>query len=190
MKNFARFALLLLTAACAAPGLTRAQFSSSSAAPVIISTAPYTISKPGNYQLGGDLSSTATGLTLLTTGTGTVTSIDSDEFITVSINPTTVPGSTFFVGYSINHPAGTNPAGLDETTDAQRSFIAGDNGTDAVDLANLNDNDISPTSLDSINFPGNWLLRADVVPEPSTWAPLGLGMVGLGMAVSRRRRVG
>ena len=125
---------------------------------------------------------------MLTTGTGIVTSIDTNTFLTVPITPTTITGTNFFVVYSIRNTSGTFTGALDTATDAHRSFLAGDYGTDPVDLANSSHNDIAVVSLDSISFPGNWLLRANAVPEPSAWAMMAAGVVGLGVVTLHRHR--
>ncbi len=124
---------------------------------------------------------------LLTTATGTITSVDSNLFVTVPIAATAVT-TDFFIGYSVAGTAGTYPAALDETTDAGRSYVAGDLTGDPVDLANLSDNDIPVSSLDAIGFGGNWLIRANAVPEPSPYAMMGVGAIALGAVIRLRRR--
>lgn len=116
-----------------------------------------------------------TDAVLLTTATGVVSNAGTDTFLTTNITPTTITGTSFFVGYLITGAAGQFPSSLDESSpDQMRSWVAGgDAGTG--DLMNLNNNGLPISTLDSVGLPGNWLIRADAVPEPSSWAMIGLG---------------
>lgn len=106
----------------------------------------------------------------------TVSMAGTDTFLLTLINPTTITTTNFFVGFLVsNAAAGQFPASLDESSpDQMRSYIAGGNAGTG-DINNLNNNGLPVTSLDSVGLPGNWLIRADAVPEPSSWAMIGLG---------------
>ncbi len=122
-----------------------------------------------------------TDAVVLATAPGVITSQGADVFLTSLITPTTVLTSNFFVGFVITHNAGQTPASLDQTTPvANRSFlsIGGD------------PNDLSGALAVENFFPGNWLIRADAIPEPSTYLLTGLGLVALigGRRYLRRQR--
>ncbi len=130
-----------------------------------------------------------TSAILLTTATGTVTSVDGNVFITVPITPTTITTPDFLIAYSVASTGAALPAALDNDTAYGRSFVAGDFGGDPVNLANLAGNDIPPSNVNNLGFNGNWLLRADTVPEPSTYAMMGIGFIALGATLRLRRRI-
>ncbi|HEY5036276.1 MAG TPA: PEP-CTERM sorting domain-containing protein, partial [Chthoniobacterales bacterium] len=112
---------------------------------------------------------------VLATASGIVTGSSTDIFELTPITPTAVSGN-FFVGFMITGAAGQFPASLDQSSaDQMRSYVAGSGTPGGGDIYNLENNDIPVTSLDSVGLPGNWLIRADAVPEPSTWAMIGLG---------------
>jgi hypothetical protein len=86
---------------------------------------------------------------------------DSDFFVVVDIPDTTVgePGTHFFVGAMIYHPAGQYPCAIDMTASAGQSWIAGD-GSVPIDPDNLGAAALPPGVIDDLGFPGNWLIRA------------------------------
>jgi hypothetical protein len=111
---------------------------------------------------------------VLATTTGVVVGAGTDVFEFNAITPTAVSGN-FFVGFLITGAAGQYPASLDESSaDQMRSYVAGGNAGTG-DIYDLSNNGLPVGSLDSVGLPGNWLIRADAVPEPSTWAMVGLG---------------
>ena len=77
--------------------------------------------------------------------------------------PVTVSG-VFFVGISITAPAGNYPAALDQTgcpaSSNGRAWIAG-NTAGPADIVNLLANPVALADMDTIGFPGVWMLRAD-----------------------------
>ncbi len=105
---------------------------------------------------------------LATTG-GVVANAGTNTFITSFITPTTVLTPNFFVGFLITHGAGQFPSAVD-TTDPSFSNRSFDNFGGNI-------NNLSGSF--NIDGFGNWLIRADAVPEPSTYALLGLGLVGI-----------
>ncbi len=101
-------------------------------------------------------------------------------FQTLLITPTMVTTANFFVGFTITHSAGQFPAAFDE---------------DAPTFSNTSWINIGPDIGGGGAFPieqaglvGNWLIRANAVPEPSTWAMLGFGGSMLGAFLRFRRR--
>lgn len=68
-------------------------------------------------------------------------------------------GVGFFAGVVFDVFAGEFPAALDQTSTRQRSWIAFDASEPfTLDPANLAGVDNPPVLIDSLNFPGNWLL--------------------------------
>lgn len=118
---------------------------------------------------------------VLATAPGIISGFATNTFVNVSIAPTVVLTPNFFVGFLITHPAGAFPAALDQTapTFSNVSFIAG-GAAGSGNINNLNANGLPVTSIESVGFPGNWLIRADAVPEPSTFALIGLGIAVVG----------
>jgi hypothetical protein len=88
------------------------------------------------------------------------------------ITPTVVLTPNFFVGFAITHAAGQHPGGFDQTapTFAGRSFV--DVGSNLNDLS-------GSITIESAGLVGNWLIRADTVPEPQSWAMLAFGAMML-----------
>lgn len=89
------------------------------------------------------------------------------DFADVTLNV----GDSFFVGLISTHTAGTFVASLDQSAPvANRSWLqVGTSLSGAV-------------TTEAVNFPGNWMIRADstsAVPEPATMAILGAGALAL-----------
>lgn len=123
-----------------------------------------------------------TDAVVLATGAGVVANQGTNTFLTTTITPTTVLTANFFVGFVINHAQGQFPAAFDQTapTFANRSFVSiGGN------INNLGD----AFPIEDAGLVGNWLIRADAVPEPSTFALGGLGLAGLMFLRRRSNRV-
>lgn len=119
-----------------------------------------------------------TDAVVLSTMVGVVANQGTNTFIISPITPTAVSTSNFFVGFVINHAAGQFPAAFD--TDAptlpMRSWVSV-----GGDINNLSD----AFPIEDAGLVGNWLIRADAVPEPTTYALVGLGLAGI--AFLRRR---
>lgn len=130
--------------------------------------------------------------TLIAEAAGTVSagSIDTDVFQSVAINAVITGTTNFFIGASVNHAASTFPAPLQEVGTGPypiltTSWVAGSNTASGFDPNNLAGG-IGVLNMDSIGFPGNWLIRAEAVPEPMTMITMA-GALGA-LAMRRRRR--
>jgi hypothetical protein len=95
-----------------------------------------------------------TDAVVLATAPGVVAQEGTDTFISSTITPTTVTTPNFFVGFVITQNAGQFPAALDETAPnlPNRSWVSL-----AGDINNLSD----AVTIESVGFPGNWLIRAE-----------------------------
>jgi hypothetical protein len=113
-----------------------------------------------------------TDAVLLASQAGVISGASTNTFDISLITPTVVLTPNFFVGFEITHVAGQHPAGFDQTapTFAGRSWITVG--------SNLNDLSGSIT-IESAGLVGNWLIRADTVPEPQSWAMLAFGAMML-----------
>jgi PEP-CTERM motif-containing protein len=116
---------------------------------------------------------------VLTSQTGVITSQGTDTFLISLITPTTVTTTHFFVGFVINHLPGQFPASQDT-----------DNPVLNGSWVSLGGNPNNMSDAEPIAFyglPGNWLIRADAVPEPATAALLACGLGALLVTLRRRR---
>jgi hypothetical protein len=101
---------------------------------------------------------------VLASAPGVISQQGTDTFLTTVITPTLVTTSDFFVGFIITHNVGQFPAALDETAPnlPNRSWV--DAGGNINDLS-------AAVTVESVGFPGNWLIRADgeggVTPSPT-----------------------
>lgn len=128
---------------------------------------------------------------LLQSQSTTVTSPNTDTFVTVDIPDTTLMvGDTFFVGAFASSPTGFFPAAIDQTTSAGQSWVAGSSIVGSVDLSSLSTASLLGT-IDSFGFPGNWLVRAEAtaatptsVPEPAFVT----GLLGISAAALLKRK--
>jgi hypothetical protein len=112
-----------------------------------------------------------TDATVLTTQTGVITSQGSDTFLVSLLTPTTVLTTHFFVGFVINQLPGQFPA----SQDTDNPVLNGSWVSLGGNINNLSD----AATIASFGFPGNWLIRADAVPEPPPWAMMAMGAVVL-----------
>ena len=128
---------------------------------------------------------------LVAFASGVITSVNSNTFLTTDITPTNITTPDFFVGFELQkQPAGTFPAAIDTSNPLpNRSFVTyGARGT--INPFDLTANQVPPETIESVpGAPdGNWLIRANAVPEPSTWVCVLAGAVG-GCFLFRRRAV-
>jgi hypothetical protein len=128
-----------------------------------------------------------TDAVLLTQAPTVVQNSDTDIFTKVNIPSTNVGavGNAFFVGAVIMHAGGQFPAAIDQDSGSMgRSWIAGAAGA-AANIMNLGANPLPPGVIDSFGLAGNWLVRANAVPEPATLSLLAVGALAL---IRRRSR--
>ena len=115
-----------------------------------------------------------TDAVVLATAPGVIALQGTNTFITSIIAPTTVLTPNFFVGYVITHSAGQFPASFDETAPLpNRSFIA--QSSDPNNLTGVGAIEVVTGGA----LVGNWMIRADAIPEPSTYMLTGLGLLAL-----------
>lgn len=130
--------------------------------------------------------------TLIAQATGIVSagSIDTNVFQSVAINGTITGTTNFFIGASVNHAAGTRPAGLQETGSVpwpilDKSWLAGSLTTDGFDPNNLTGG-VGLFKNSDVGLDGNLMLRAEAVPEPLTITAFATALAA--MAMRRRRK--
>ena len=108
----------------------------------------------------------------------------TDVFTSYATAPTALGavGDSFFIGGYSSTPPAEFPARIDLTTQVGRSWVAGGN-TGTVNPLDPNAAALPLSNLSGFGFNGNFMVRGDAVPEPSTLVLLGLGAV----AMLRRR---
>jgi PEP-CTERM motif-containing protein len=117
---------------------------------------------------------------VLASAPGTVSMEGTNTFLTTLIPATAVLTPNFFVGFIITQGNNQFPAGFDTTAPvSNRSYF--------VDTGNINDLSTAAT-IESFGLDGNWMIRADSIPEPSTYALVGFGAAALVFASRRARR--
>ncbi len=122
------------------------------------------------------------GAMLLASAPGVISAQGTNTFLISSFAPTTVSTANFFVGFVITHNAGQYPAAFDQDfmNLPNRSWI-----TIGGDPNNLT----GAGTIESFGLVGNWMIRADAVPEPSTYALFGLGLAAIVFLGRRQSRV-
>jgi hypothetical protein len=132
---------------------------------------------------------------LLSSVAGTIQSAGSNTFVTYQFGaPVTITTTGFFVGYfvpeftiagarqffaAVNTTAGT--------FNAARSFLFGMSDGSDPDITTLSNNDFGGSNS-SLGINGNWLVRANAIPEPGSFVLFGLGGLGLLTGCMRARR--
>jgi len=99
---------------------------------------------------------------VLATANGFISGAGTDTFVSLSISPTVVTTSNFFVGFILTQPSGTFPGALDQTppTFPNRSFVTA-NAAGEGNIFDLTANSFVPlTTIERAGIPGNWLIRA------------------------------
>jgi hypothetical protein len=95
---------------------------------------------------------------------GVLTGGNTDVLQTIVLSSPVSVSGIYFVGAQVVHVAGEYPSPLDQDSCPSgsngRAWIVG-NTTGVMDFNNLGLNDVVPQDMDSIGFPGVWLLRAD-----------------------------
>lgn len=126
-----------------------------------------------------------TDAVVLASQSGVVSGASTNTFDVSLITPTVVLTPNFFVGFAITHVAGQHPAAFDQTAPLpNRSYIT----------IGSNINDLSAASPIEVitggGLVGNWMIRADTVPEPQSWAIFAFGaMMLIGVRRLLRRSV-
>lgn len=125
---------------------------------------------------------------VLGTVPGVITGSGTNTFVTTTFStPITVLTPDFFVGFIITNSVGQSPGAFDvNTLFTGRSFLA-TNAAGAGDIFNLNNNDFGGARP----FDPTWMIRADAVPEPSSYGLILVGMAsGAGYFLCRKRLPG
>jgi large repetitive protein len=139
---------------------------------------PYTVVLWGDPNNDGNPNDPAN---VLTTASGVITDQGNDIFLNTAITPTTITGTSFFVGFLIpNTASGQFPASFDQDNPQfNRSYIAG-GAAGTGDINNLNNNQLPVAPIESFGLLGNWMIRADA----------GSGGESIVLAASVRRQQG
>ena len=134
--------------------------------------------------------------TLLASATGTIQSVGANTFVTYTfLSPVSVGTTNFFVGYYVPAFAAAEGseqyfAAINESTGnlPARSFVSGNADGSTPSITNLSSNTFNGSNT-SLGITGNWLVRANAVPEPSTWAAvLAAGVAMIAVVRSHRRQ--
>lgn len=128
---------------------------------------------------------------VLATATGTMRNVNTNTFVSVSIDPTQVTTPYFFVGYMFSKnlpdmfPAAIDmngSAGLKDSWDTGGAFGTGN-------IHDLQANQLRLESVHPNGVPANWLIRADGVAPVSEPATAWMLAAGIGaLAFGRRLR--
>ena len=132
---------------------------------------------------------------LLSSVAGTIQSAGTQTFITYTFGvPVPVLTTGFFVGYFVPEfiinnarqffaAVNTTPT----TFNATRSFLFGMSDGSEPDISTLGNNDVGGANSD-LGINGNYLVRANAIPEPASVMLFGLGGLGLLVGFVRTRR--
>ena len=131
----------------------------------------------------------STNLSLLTSVADTVSvsgPVGTDTFQLVDI-PDTVISDGFFIAAYMDGTGNPFPAKLDQTASQLQSWFAEHNTSGAMDITDPFGSATLSGRIDDAGFPGNWLLRANAIPEPSS-AALALASFALFLYRRHQRR--
>lgn len=92
----------------------------------------------------------------------TVTNAATDILNNFPTGGVNIPSRCSFVMATADQLAGQFPAPMDTTNPTPKAWVVGDTtGAGAMDIVNLNNNNVPPLQTDAIGFPTAWLLRAN-----------------------------